>query len=186
MGGARGPVATLYTVGHSTHALGVFLDLCRGHGVGHVVDVRRFPASRRHPHFGREVLAAALAEAGIGYTWLAALGGRRSRREGSPHTAWRVAAFAAYADHMESAEFEEGMAQVLALARERTVALLCAEARVEQCHRRLISDWLLARGLAVRHIVSKTRALPHALTPFARIQGDRLIYDGGQPELPGG
>jgi uncharacterized protein (DUF488 family) len=177
---------TIFTLGHSTHALEAFLEMLRGHGIGHVVDVRRFAGSRRHPHFGREPLAAALGAAGIGYTWLPALGGRRSRREGSPHTAWRVPAFAAYADHMASAEFEEGTAQVLDLARKRVVALMCAEARVEQCHRRLIADWLLVRGLVVRHIASRTRAVEHTLTPFARLEGDQLIYDGGQPGLPTG
>jgi uncharacterized protein (DUF488 family) len=173
------------TIGHSTHPLEAFLGLCRAHGITHVVDVRRFPASRRHPHFSQAPLAAALAEAGIGYTWLEGLGGRRKARKDTPHTAWRVEGFAAYADHMETAEFEAAMAEVLRLSADHRVAVMCAEARVDRCHRRLVSDGLLARGVEVRHITSKTRAVPHTLTPFARLEGTRVIYDGGQPELPG-
>lgn len=178
-------MATLYTVGHSTRSSSELIRLLRAHGVERVVDVRRYPGSRRHPHFAREALAAALDESGIEYRWEPALGGRRRRREASPHTAWRVAGFAAYADYMDTAEFTAAASRLLEEAGERAVAIMCAEARPEQCHRRLISDWMSARGAEVEHVMSPTRTVHHRLPEFARIEGDRIVYDGGQAS-PGG
>lgn len=177
------PPKSLFTIGHSTRELEAFIDLLAAHGIEHVIDVRRFPRSRRNPHYAREPLADALGARGIGYTWLEGLGGRRSRRAGSIHTAWKVNAFAAYADHMETAEFEDAARTALSIADRARVAFMCAEARAEQCHRRLISDWLSARGHEVRHIASASRADPHELPPFARTEDGRVIYDGGQTRL---
>jgi uncharacterized protein (DUF488 family) len=174
----------VHTIGHSTRSLEALVALLMAHGVERVVDVRRFPGSRRHPQFGREALAGGLAAAGIEHVWVEALGGRRRRRPDSPHTAWRVEAFAAYADHMETAEFVAAAARLLLDARQSHLAVMCAEARPEQCHRRLIADWLTVRGAQVHHITSATRAVPHRLPDFARLVGDTLRYDGGQPELP--
>jgi uncharacterized protein (DUF488 family) len=174
----------IFTIGHSTRSIDEFIELCRAHGIRHVIDVRRFPGSRRHPHFARQSLTATLGGDGIGYTWLEDLGGRRSRRPDSPHTAWKVAAFAAYADHMETPAFEHAMRQALTIAERAQAALMCAEARVEQCHRRLIADWLVARGGEVLHVSSKTRAAPHSLPPFARLDGQRIVYDAGQSTIP--
>lgn len=175
----------IYTVGHSTRSLEELVAMLRAHGVELLVDVRRFPASRRHPHFSRESLEGALPEAGIGYLWLEGLGGRRSRRKDSPHTAWRVSGFGSYADHMDTAEFEAAAATLLERAREATSAVMCAEALPERCHRRLLSDWLTVRGVEVVHVLSETRARPHQLPDFARVEGERLVYDGGQmPLLP--
>jgi hypothetical protein len=175
------------TVGHSTRTLEELLALLAAHGVGALCDVRRFPASRRHPQFNRDALERALPAAGpasgIEYLWLEGLGGRRSRQKGSPHTAWQVPAFAGYADHMESAEFAAAAEALLREAAARTTCILCAEARPEQCHRRLISDWLTVRGALVEHIVDAARTVPHALPPFLRVEGGRLIYDGGQLSL---
>jgi uncharacterized protein (DUF488 family) len=174
----------IFTLGHSTLSLEAFLALVHTHALAHVVDVRRFPGSRRHPHFAGPALAAALAEQGVGYTWLPGLGGRRSRRADSPHTGWRVAAFAGYADHMDTPEFRQAAAQLLELPGRARTAILCAEALPQRCHRRLVADWLLAHGVRVTHILTKSRACAHALTPFARVEGGRVIYDGGQPDLP--
>ena len=170
----------VYTVGHSTRALAELLDLLSRHGVAGVADVRRFPASRRHPHFAREALARALDERGICYDWLPELGGRRSSRPDSPHVAWRTAGFRGYADHMESAEFRTGLERLLGLAAARPTAVLCAEAVPWRCHRQLIADALVARGLSVMHVTGPGEAAPHRLTPFARLDGERIIYDGGQ------
>ena len=175
----------VYTVGHSTLPLDAFLAALRAGGIACIADVRRFPASRRHPHFAREPLADALARAGIRYAWLLGLGGRRRGRAGSPHVAWRSASFRAYADHMETDEFRQELARLLALARERPTAVLCAEAVPWRCHRQLIADALVARGVAVRHLIGTTSE-PHRLTPFARIDGERVVYDGGQLGLAGG
>lgn len=174
----------IFTVGHSTRSLEELLTLCRAHGIELIADVRRFPASRRHPHFAKAALEDALAAAAIGYAWLPGLGGRRSRRVGSPHTAWRVAAFAGFADHMETEEFLEAAQTLLAHAREARTAVMCAEALPRECHRRLIADWLTVQGNEVDHILGEKRVERHRLPDFARIEGERILYDGGQLPLP--
>ena len=159
----------------------------RSHGIELLVDVRRSPASRRHPHFNRERLGQALPEAGTDYLWLGeALGGRRSGREDSPHTAWKVKGFAAYADHTDSEEFERAAGKLAERARHRRTAFMCAEMRWESCHRRLISDWLTVRGWEVIHLVDAERTEAHRLPDFSRVEGRRILYDGGQMELPTG
>ncbi len=175
----------VHTVGHSTLPLEAFLALVRAHGLAAIADVRRFPASRRHPHFAREALAEALGGAGIAYLWLPALGGRRHGRPGSPHVGWRNASFRAYADHMETSEFADGLAALLALAGEHPTAILCAEALAWRCHRQLVADALLARGVEVRHVVGRGAPETHQLTTFARLEGTRVVYDGGQLDLGG-
>jgi uncharacterized protein (DUF488 family) len=174
---------TVFTIGHSTRGLDEFLALLDAHRIGLLVDVRRFPGSRRHPHFARAALADAAARAGIEYRWVEALGGRRSRRADSPHTAWRVPGFAGYADHMDGAEFARAAAQLLEWARSARAAILCAEARPEQCHRRLIADWLTAQGATVEHILAARRTARHQLPEFARVEDGRVIYDAGQLPL---
>lgn len=169
---------TLYTVGHSTRSLDELIEVLRAHGVARLVDVRRFPGSRRHPHFGRDVLERALPEAGIAYEWRGqALGGRRSARKGSPHTAWTVKGFAAYADHLDTEEAEAALDELLAAARREPTAVMCAEALPHRCHRRLIADRAVARGWEVVHLLDAARAEPHELPPFARVDGERVIYD---------
>jgi uncharacterized protein (DUF488 family) len=167
----------VHTIGHSTLGLDEFVALLDAHGVGRIADVRRFPASRRHPHFARGALADALVRAGVGYTWLPALGGRRRSVPDSPHVAWRSPGFRAYADHMGSAEFAAGLKALVALAEERPTAVMCAEAVPWRCHRQLIADALVARGVSVRHILGPEPAREHRLTPGARLVGERLVYD---------
>ena len=171
----------VHTLGHSTLALEDFLALLAAHAIDAIADVRRFPASRRHPHFAREPLAASLAARGVVYSWLPALGGRRAPRPDSLHAAWRNASFRAYADHMDSAEFEGGLAAFLELARDRRAAIMCAEAVPWRCHRQLIADALVVRGVEVLHVTGRGDAGPHRLTPFARAEGGRVIYDRGVP-----
>jgi uncharacterized protein (DUF488 family) len=173
-------MATLFSIGHSNQPLENFLALLAAHEVRTVVDVRAFPASRRWPHFNQAALTTALAQHGIRYVWLPALGGRRKAvRADSPHTAWTVPAFRHYADHTETAEFAAGLRELLALTAEGRTAFMCAEARYTQCHRRLIADQLCVAGHSVRHIESRTRAQEHALSAFARVVDGRIIYDGG-------
>lgn len=171
----------VHTLGHSTLALEDFLLLLEAHAIDAIADVRRFPASRRHPHFAREPLAAALAARGIAYSWLPELGGRRDPKPGSPHVAWRNASFRAYADHMDSTEFEEGLGALLKLARDHRAAIMCAEAVPWRCHRQLIADILVARGVEVLHVTGRGHADPHRVTPFARPEGGRVVYDRGVP-----
>lgn len=175
----------IFTIGHSSRGLDELIGILAARGVELVVDVRRFPGSRRHPHFSRESLGGALGEAGVGYLWLEGLGGRRSRREGSVHTAWEEPGFAAYADHLDSDEFGSAARKLLEEVEGRRTAVMCAEARWVSCHRRLIADWLTVRGHEVVHIADARRVEPHRLPTFARVEDGRLVYDAGQQGLPG-
>lgn len=169
--------STLWTLGHSNVPLDEFVDLARAFDLAALADIRSFPASRRHPHFSRESLERELQARGLEYRWFRGLGGLRKPRAGSPHRAWQVAGFRAYADYMETPEFEAALADFLAWAGDRRVAYFCSERLWWQCHRRVLSDRLVTRGYEVLHILSPTKAEPHRLTEFARLEGDRLIYD---------
>lgn len=167
----------IFTVGHSTRSIEEFLELLQEHQVTHLADVRRFPGSRRHPHFGQDALREALAERQIAYSHFVALGGRRGKREAdSPNTGWRVEQFGAYADFMASDEFSEGLDALIELAREQRTAIMCSEAVPWRCHRRLVADALTIRGWTVIDIISGSRDSEHSLTPFAEVQGERLTY----------
>lgn len=168
---------SIYTIGHSTRALEDFLALLKREGITRIADVRTFPASRRHPHFNKESLAESLEGAGIGYTHLPELGGRRTPRKDSRNTAWRNAGFRGYADYMETAAFENGLGSLLDLAQRGRTAIMCAEAVPWRCHRSMISDALLARGESVLHILD-AGTKPHTLTPFARVAGRKVSYAG--------
>src|SRR5213083_1135264 len=173
----------IYTVGHSTRSLETFLALLAEHQIRLLVDVRRYPASRRYPHFAQEPLAAALEAVGIAYRHDADLGGRRSARKDSANTAWRSAGFRGYADYMETPAFEDALARLRDLARVGATAILCAEAVPWRCHRQLIADALVARGEDVVHIFGATRVDPHHLSPHAQVlSGGRLRYPAGPPD----
>ncbi|HMC56666.1 MAG TPA: DUF488 domain-containing protein [Gemmatimonadaceae bacterium] len=174
---------TVWTIGHSTRAAAEFLELLGAHRVEAVADVRRFPGSRRHPHFGRDQLEPLLESHGIRYAWMPELGGRRTPAKDSRNTGWRVAAFRGYADYMETPEFEAAMSTLLQMAAERRTAVMCAESLWWQCHRRLISDWLVARKHDVVHIESATRSSPHRLIEPAKMVGGRLNYGADQTDL---
>jgi uncharacterized protein (DUF488 family) len=170
----------IYTIGHSTRTAEEFVGLLREHGVRLLVDVRRFPGSRRHPQFGRDALAATLAEAGIAYRHEEALGGRRAsdRSAGpSPNTAWRHAAFRAYADYTATPTFQAALGRLMRDGAERTTTIMCAETVPWRCHRRLITDALLARGVPVLDIMGSGEARPAVLSEHAVVREDRtLIY----------
>lgn len=174
---------TFYTIGHSTRAIEELIELLSSNGVRCLVDVRRYPGSRRYPQFNREVLARSLETAGIRYQHEPALGGRRgSADEDSPNTGWRNASFRAYADHLASQEFRAALDAVIDDARERPVALMCAEAVPWRCHRQLISDVLVARGYAVAHIISNARPRHHELNDMARVAESGVVtYPGPEP-----
>src|SRR5256886_1324081 len=153
----------IYTIGHSTRELGEFLGLLAAHRVTQVVDVRRYPASRRHPHFARDALAAALEAVGVAYHHEPELGGRRTARRDSTYTAWRSASFRGYADYMETSGFEEALTRLRELARARPTAGLGAEGVPWRCHRQLIGDALGARGEDASHVLGVERLDPHRL-----------------------
>ena len=176
---------TIRTLGHGTLAVEDFVELCRSARVGTVVDVRRYPGSRRHPHFGREAMEGWLAEAGLGYRWLPALGGRRAAAPDSPNVALRNPQFRGYADHMAGEEFRAGCAELLDVARSVPVAVMCAESLWWRCHRRLLADHLvLVAGLSVEHVLPDGRLASHTPASEARADGDHLVYDlQAQPRL---
>jgi uncharacterized protein (DUF488 family) len=169
----------IFTVGHSNLSADDFFALLERHAIRTLADVRLIPASRRHPQFGREALAAACAERGIEYHWRKDLGGRRRPVAGSPHRAWEVDAFRGYADYAETAEFAAALAELEAIARARPTAVMCAEARWWQCHRRLLADRLLVNGWEVLHVMGAAKPSRHELPDFARLDGDRIVYDVG-------
>lgn len=173
----------IWTAGHSNRSLEAFLAILSTHGIRQIADVRRYPASRRWPHFGAAALSESLPAAGIAYAGMPELGGRRKARPDSPHTAWRVEAFRGYADYMDTPEFREALLRLEEVARAAPTAILCAEALPWQCHRSLIADSLMARGWDVLEILSEREARPKKLPDFARLDGDRVIYDGGQGRL---
>jgi uncharacterized protein (DUF488 family) len=164
------------TVGHSTRSLPEFLGLLKAHGVSRVVDVRTIPRSRHNPQFNRETLPAALEAAGLGYVHLKGLGGLRHPRPDSPNLGWRTAGFRGFADYMLTPEFAKQLQALVELAGRERLAVMCAEAVPWRCHRSLIADALVVRGLRVEHILGPGRRQPHRLTPFARVEGGRLTY----------
>jgi uncharacterized protein (DUF488 family) len=166
----------VFTVGHSTRTLDAFVHLLKAHGIRCVIDVRSIPRSRHNPQFGQDQLPAALRRFGIDYRHLPGLGGRRHARRDSTNTGWRNASFRGYADYMETPAFKKSLNRCLALADQERVALMCAEAVPWRCHRSLIADALLARGVEVRDITSAMHARPHALTPWARLRGVDVTY----------
>jgi uncharacterized protein (DUF488 family) len=174
---------TVYTLGHSTRTADDFMSLLDAHRIAGIADVRRHPGSLRHPHFARAALAEALGAAGLRYDWLPALGGRRAPRADSPHVAWREPSFRAYADHMDTPEFQHGLAALLELAAARPTAVLCAEAVPWRCHRQLIADALVARGVSVLHVLDVSHPRPHTLSRHARLAGEHVIYDVGHLPL---
>jgi uncharacterized protein (DUF488 family) len=169
-------VSTIWTVGHSTRPLDAFLELLDRHRLVTVADVRRFPGSRRYPQYAEAALRVSLAEHGIGYRWLPALGGRRRPRPDSPNIAWRNASFRGYADHIESAEFADGLEELLELSGRLRTTLMCAEAMWWRCHRALIADVLCVRGIEVVHILDAQHTVVHPYTSPARIVQGRLRY----------
>ena len=168
--------ATIWTIGHSTRPIEEFLGLLAGARIAAIADVRRFPGSRKHPQYGKDALAAALAAHSIGYHWLPALGGRRRASPDSPNTAWRNASFRGYADYMSSAEFEHGMTLLLKVASTARTAVMCAEAVWWRCHRSMIADALCARGIEVVHILDAKHRVVHPMTAPARIVRGELTY----------
>ena len=168
----------LYSIGDSTRSADDFVTLLRAYHVGGVADVRAIAASRRHPHFSGERLRERLERDGIAYRHLPDLGGLRRPRRDSRNLAWTHPSFRGYADYMETEAFERGLSALLSFAGVKTVAFMCAEALWWRCHRRLVSDALVARGAAVRHILSASEARAHELPPFARVVAGRAVYSG--------
>ncbi len=169
---------TVYTIGHSNREIGEFVGLLEQHSVRLLVDIRTVPKSRHNPQFGQEALAPSLAEAGIDYRYLAGLGGLRKTRSDSINTAWRNLSFRGYADYMQTDDFAAALDELMGLAREEPTAIMCAEAVPWRCHRSLVGDALLVRDFTVIDIIGPTSSRPHALTPWAAVDGTTITYPG--------
>jgi uncharacterized protein (DUF488 family) len=168
---------TIFTIGHGARSIEAFLSLLTGANVRRLIDVRTAPASRKHPHFGKDALAAALERNGIEYVWRKEVGGWRKPVPDSRHVALRSPGFRGYADHMDSVEFRDVVTWLIETSHHTPTAVMCAESLWWRCHRRMLADALVARGCDVQHIVEGGRLQPHRLHPAARMVGQEVIYD---------
>jgi uncharacterized protein (DUF488 family) len=174
---------TVWTIGHGTRPADELVGLLTAHGIAVLADVRTVPRSRRNPQFNRETLPGTLAAAGLQYVHLPQLGGLRRARPDSVNTAWRNASFRGYADYMLTEAFAAGVDELLRLAAHAPTAIMCAETIPWRCHRSLIADALLVRGVEVRHLGAGAAIDSHRLTPFARVEHGRITYPAAQREL---
>ena len=177
------PDPAIFTVGHSTLELDVFIAMLEAYGIECLADVRTLPRSRRNPQFNADTLASALRARRIDYVALPALGGLRRARSDSRNTGWRNASFRGYADYMQTPEFAQGLDALIALGRARRTAIMCAEAVPWRCHRSLVADALSVHGIAVIDILSATSYQEHRMTPFARVEGRSVTYPPRQAPL---
>ena len=174
---------TVFTIGHSTRPVDEFLDLLRSNGVAQLIDIRTIPKSRHNPQFNADALAASLRAAHIGYVHLKELGGLRHAKRDSVNLGWRTASFRGFADYMQTAEFVEALERAIQLAGEKPSALMCAEAVPWRCHRSLVADAFVVRGIRVLEIMSAAEPTEHKLTPFARVHGAQITYPSDQGSL---
>jgi hypothetical protein len=176
----------VFTIGHSTRPIEEFVGLLRQHGVQRLVDIRTIPRSRHNPQFNSHALARSLRGEHIGYAHLKELGGLRHPRPDSANLGWRNASFRGYADYMQTQEFEQAVQRLLQMCGEARCAVMCAEAVPWRCHRSLLADALVARGMAVEHILGASRRDAHHLTPFAKIENGKVTYPKAEgPEVEG-
>jgi len=172
-------ILRILTIGHSTRTIDDFTALLQAHGVQLIVDIRTIPRSRRNPQFNEDSLAASLKNSGIDYVRLKELGGLRHPRKDSQNKGWRNESFRGFADYMQTPDFEAGINELIGLARDRTVAIMCAEALPWRCHRSLVADALLVRGIQVEHIMTLKKRTEHSMTKWAMVDGRNITY----PEL---
>ncbi len=167
---------TIYTIGHSTRPIEEFVALLKENGVQQLVDIRTIPRSRHNPQFEQTALEKSLPEQGITYTYMPELGGLRPKVNNSVNSGWHNTSFRNYADYMQTPEFARGIEHLIAYAEQAPTAIMCAEAVPWRCHRSLVGDALLVRGIDVEDIMSQTSTKPHTLTKFAKVDGTRITY----------
>ena len=172
----QSPALTIFTIGHSTRPLEEFAEMLKEQGVGLVVDVRTVPRSRHNPQYNDDVLGRALSENGISYEHMPGLGGLRHAKKDSLNVGWENTSFRGFADYMQTTGFAESLQQLINRARTVPTAIMCAEAVPWRCHRSLIGDALVVRGIAVKNLIGKGSAREHSLTPWARVEGERITY----------
>jgi uncharacterized protein (DUF488 family) len=181
---AQEPELTILTIGHSTRTLDEFVDLLKAYRVTLVVDVRSVPRSRHNPQFNKETLPNNLKLAGVNYVHMPDIGGLRRPKSDSVNTAWRNKSFRGYADYMQTKEFTENLLNLIALARENRVAVMCAEALPWRCHRSLIADALVVRHVKVEHILTMENIIRHRLSEWAHVEGTKITYPLFTKETP--
>ena len=174
----------VFTIGHSTRSIADFVRLLKAHGVQRVIHVRTIPRSRHNPQYNRDLLSVALRRSRIHYRHMAGLGGLRHAKRDSKNTGWRNASFRGYADYMQTAAFRKSLDRCIELAKSERAVLMCAEAVPWRCHRSLIADALLARGIQASEITSRVRARPHLLTSWAKVSGTQVIYPATAGDAP--
>ncbi len=167
---------TIYTIGHSTHTLPEFLDMLKSFDIKILADIRSFPGSRKFPQFNKEDLAISTAENGMQYLHLSDLGGRRKVKKDSKNNRWRNDSFKAYADYMETEEFEKAIVQLQRIALAQPTAYMCSEAVWWRCHRSMVSDYLKAKGWTVLHIMAVGKTQEHPYTAPARVVSGHVFY----------
>lgn len=167
---------TIYTIGHSTHPIDEFIGILKAYDIETLVDIRTVPRSRHNPQFSQEALAEALEASDIRYHYMKDLGGLRHTKKDSPNQGWHNLSFRGYADYMQTVEFRQALDELIALGKRSRTAIMCAEAVPWRCHRSLVGDALLVRGIAVEDIMSEHKSSPHKLTKFAQVNGDRILY----------
>ena len=166
----------VFTIGHSTRSLEEFVNILEKCNVRKIVDIRTVPRSRHNPQFNRETLPANLAISGIGYVHVPGLGGLRHTRVDSLNRGWRNASFRGFADYMQTQEFEDNLTTLIQLSEEEQIAIMCAESLPWRCHRSLIADALLVRGIEVKHIMNAAKSREHTLTPWIKVVGTDITY----------
>lgn len=176
--GASEQKSIVFTIGHSTRPVSEFVEIINAYGIKKVVDIRSIPKSRHNPQFSQDALRESLKAAKIGYLYMKELGGLRHALRDSPNMAWRNASFRGFADYMQTEEFEENLEKLIETAEKRAIVIMCAEAVPWRCHRSLIGDALLVRGVKVRHIISAGSSRDHTLTPWAEVKGTKITYPG--------
>jgi uncharacterized protein (DUF488 family) len=180
----EGGAPLVLTIGHSTRTLKEFIGLLQAHTADRVVDVRTIPRSRHNPQFNTESLPDSLKRAGLGYVRMPGLGGLRHAKADSINRGWRNASFRGYADYMQTPEFCQNVEELMRLAEREQIAIMCAEAVPWRCHRSLIADALLIRGIRAEDIMSLTHRLVHTITPFAKVRGTTITYPTEDSQLP--
>lgn len=166
----------IYTIGHSTHPVDIFVNILKAYGIKQLVDIRTIPRSRHNPQYEMHALRDALGRHGIEYLWLEGLGGLRHTTGDSVNSAWRNKSFRGYADYMQTQDFTQALDELIQLAKNDTTAIMCAEAVPWRCHRSLVGDALLIREVEVVDILSEKSSQPHKITPFARVSGLEITY----------
>lgn len=173
-------MTTVYAIGHSTRPLDKFCEILKAHQIALLADIRTIPKSRHNPQFNEDSLALELPKIGIQYRHLKELGGLRRPSRDSINSGWENSSFRGYADYMQTQEFALALEELIELARGQRVAVMCAEGNPFRCHRSLVADALTVRGITVLHISSRKSAKAHVLTPFAKVEGTRIMYPKGE------